>query len=294
MLPARIHHYRDPTSVVIGLTELRNRGLNPRGLLFIALDTRGETYIALPDDLGSVESLRIGDKLTIKPPWEGRYFHFDSIHCLGNGAVLWNGDRRLGDAGSASEVARAVASWLRSQRSQNVFLGCTSHQPGAWFAAGQSTPVIDLHASGLVDVVKTNDGLLGRRIGEPTLFFLDGAKVDGTGIRSGWQPVYQSEVGNILLLERRMKDGSLVLSCERGLVEIRVDSLPNAVEVQRTELEGGGVGVLGRTDAGAFAVTSGVVEPWGLANLTPALLVGSVHQGLSDLPPALSRALTER
>ena len=42
-------------------------------------------------------TIKVGDKLSLVPPWEGRYFHFDAIHRLPGNTVLWNGDRRLGE-----------------------------------------------------------------------------------------------------------------------------------------------------------------------------------------------------
>src|SRR5690349_24757926 len=103
MFSTRVYHYRDPAAVILGLKELRKQGLTPRGLLFVALDPRGETYIAVPEDLDAVGNIRVGDKLSLVPPWEGRYFHFDAVHRLPGDSVLWNGDRRLGDTGSAPE-----------------------------------------------------------------------------------------------------------------------------------------------------------------------------------------------
>jgi hypothetical protein len=131
MFPTRVLRYRDPPSVVIGLKELRKQGLTPRGLLFVALDPRGETHIAVPEDLDAVAGIRVGDKLTLVPPWEGRYFHLDAVHRLPGDRVLWNGDRRLGDTGSAPEVACAISAWLKGSSAKNVFLGCTPHVPGS-------------------------------------------------------------------------------------------------------------------------------------------------------------------
>ena len=48
-----------------------------------------------------------------------------------------------------------------------------------------------------------------------------------------------------------------------------------------------GFGVVGRIDGGAFAVTAGRVEPWGLSEVSPAMLVGSPNQSLLDLPRTL-------
>lgn len=282
-----LYHYRDPAAVALGLAELRKRGLTARGLLFLAQDPRGETYIAVPGDIDAVTKVRVGDKMTLAPPWQGRYFHFDAIHRLPGDTVLYNGDRRLGDTGSAAEVAVAVSEWLKGSSAKNVFLGCTPHQPGSWWTLDERTPVTDLHASGLVDTVVTASGLLARRIGEPALFHLDFAELRRGGARASWQPVYQSPLGNVLLLERRILHYRLVLTCERGLIEIDVSGLPEQVtETARVPL-GGGLGVVGRVDGGAFAVTAGTVEPWGLANVSPALLVGSPNQTLMDLPRSL-------
>jgi hypothetical protein len=48
-----------------------------------------------------------------------------------------------------------------------------------------------------------------------------------------------------------------------------------------------GFGVVGRIDNGAFAVTVGTIEPWGLTNLGPATLVGSPIPSLLELPRML-------
>jgi hypothetical protein len=289
MIPARVHRFRDPTAVVLGLEELGQRGLTPRGVLFIALDPRGEAHIAIPDDASCVTRIRVGDKLTLKPPWEGRYFHFDAIHRLPGGSVLWNGDRRLGDAGSATAVACAVAVWLKGLSARSVFLGCTPHQAGSWWTAGERTAAIDLHASGFDSTVVTASGLLARRTGEASLYHLPLAAVRQGGLRTGWTPVFRSELGNIVMLERRVLDETLVLTCERGLVEVDVSGLPDHVrELARVEVDSG-LGVVGRIAGGAFAITRGRVEPWGLADVMPAQLVGSPNQGLRDLPAALTQ-----
>ncbi|HWM87780.1 MAG TPA: hypothetical protein VNO33_18125 [Kofleriaceae bacterium] len=288
MIPARVHRFRDPTAVVLGLEELGQRGLTPRGVLFIALDPRGETHLAIPDDASAVTRIRVGDKLTLKPPWEGRYFHFDAIHRLPGGTVLWNGDRRLAEAGCAAAVACAVAVWLKGLSARNVFLGCTPHQAGSWWTAGERAPVVDLHATGYDSTVVTASGLLARRTGEPTLYHLPLASVREGDLRTGWVPVYHSDLGNILMVERRVLNYSLVLTCEHGLVEIDVSGLPDQVgELARVHV-GPGLGVVGRIDGGAFAVTRGRVEPWGLADVMPALLVGAPNQSLNDLPAALT------
>src|SRR5688500_14033234 len=155
MLATRVFRYRDPAGTTIGLSELRRQGLTPRGLLFIALDPRGETHVAIPDDLDNATRVKVGDKLALEPPFEGRYFHFDAIHRLPPGGVLWNGDRRLAQTGSASEVACGIAEWIKGSGARNVFLGCTPHQPGSWWARDDRTPALALHDRGFVDVVTT-------------------------------------------------------------------------------------------------------------------------------------------
>jgi hypothetical protein len=288
VIPTKIYHYRDPAAVILGLKELRKQGLTPRGLLFVALDPRGETYVVVPEDLDAVATIKVGDKLSLSPPLEGRYFHFDAVHRLPGNTVLWNGDRRLGQTGSAPEVACAISEWLKGSAAKNVFLGCAPHVPGAWWTVDHLSPVLDLHALGYVDCVVNTTGILARKIDDTRLWHLDWQSLAQAGKPTdGWQEVFTSEMGNILLVERRILQYRLVLTCERGLVEIDVSHLPELViETARVPLKSG-VGVVGRIDGGAFAVTSGTIEPWGLTNMTPAILVGSPTESLLDLPKTL-------
>ncbi|MCP4449169.1 MAG: hypothetical protein GY811_28130 [Myxococcales bacterium] len=289
MIPAKVFHFREPAAAIIGFQEFSKRGITPRSILFISLDTRGECHVAIPQASAEVGQIRVGDKMSCETPWEGRYYHFDAIHRLPGDTVLWNGDRRLDDTGSATEIAYGVSRWLKQQGTKNMFLGCTPHQPGSWWISDERSPVSDLHASGLVDAVVTTSGLLARRIGEPGLFYLDFASLRSHGIRDNWTKIYTSDLGNILMLERRVINYSLVLSCERGLVELDISGLPESItEKQRTTSESSGLGVVGRIDGGAFAVCRGDVEPWGLARITPAQLVGSSNQRLSELPAAMA------
>jgi len=283
VIPTRVFHFRDPTGVILGLRELRNSGLTPRGILFIALDPRGETHIAIPEDGDAVANVRVGDKMQLEAPWQGRYFHFDAIHRLPGDTVLWNGDRRLDDTGSASEVATAVAHWLKGSSARNVFLGCTPHQPGAWWTINERSPVVELHTIGLCDTVVTVSGLLARRIGEPHLYHLGFAELARNGAATGWTRVFTSVLGNVLLVERRVLNYRLVLTCERGLVEIDVSGLPErVVETAHVQAEPG-LAVVGRIDGGAFAVTRGVPQPWGIDDVGPATLIGSPNQSILDL-----------
>ena len=288
MFATRVYHYRDPAAVILGLKELRKQGLTPRGLLFVALDPRGETYIAVPEDLDAVVNVRVGDKLSLVSPLEGRYFHFDAVHRLPGDSVLWNGDRRLGDTGSAPEVACALSEWLKGSSAKNVFLGCTPHVPGSWWTVDHLSAVTDLHVQGFLDCVVTTTGILARKIDSTKLYHLEFQALAQHGTPTeGWQETFSSDLGNILLLERRVLNYRLVLTCEQGLVEIDVSHLPDLViETARVPMRSG-FGVVGRIDGGAFAVTSGTVEPWGLTNMSPAMLVGSPTESLLELPRTL-------
>ena len=288
MFATRVYHYRQPAAVILGLKDLRKRGLTPRGLLFIAVDPRGETHVVVPEDLDAVESIRVGDKLTLVSPLEGRYFHFDSVHRLPGDRVLWNGDRRLSDTGSAPEVAVAVSSWLKGSSARNVFLGCTAHVPGSWWTVDHRSPVTDLHSLGFLDCVVATHGILARKIDDPRLFLLGFSTLAHNGNpQTGWHEVFKSDLGNILLVERRVLHYRIVLTCERGLLEIDISHLPDLViETARVPMRSG-FGVVGRIDNGAFAVTVGTIESWGLSNMSPATLLGSSLPSLLELPRML-------
>jgi hypothetical protein len=288
MFATRVHQYRQPAAVILGLKELRKQGLTPRGLLFIAIDPRGETSVVVPEDLDAVASIRVGDKLSLVSPLDGRYFHFDAVHRLPGDSVLWNGDRRLSETGSAQEVAVAVAAWLKGSSAKNVFLGCTPHMPGSWWTADERAAVSELHALGFLDCVVATHGILARKIDDPRLYLLGFTTLAQQGHPgSGWVEVFTSELGNILLVERRVLHYRIVLTCERGLIEIDVSHLPDLViETARVPMRSG-FGVVGRIDNGAFAVTVGTIESWGLTNMSPAMLVGSPIPSLLELPRML-------
>ena len=91
----RTERFAEPTSLLLGLGELRRRGLTPRGLLFLALDPTGGIHLAVPENLDDVAQLKVGDKLGLVWPVDGRFFHFDSVHRLRDGFFVFNGDRRL-------------------------------------------------------------------------------------------------------------------------------------------------------------------------------------------------------
>jgi hypothetical protein len=217
-------------------------------------------------------------------PLDGRYYHYDAIHRLPGDFVLWNGDRRLKDPGDAGEVTQIIASFLKGSSARNVLFGCTPHQPGSWLAHNRT--VVALHEQGVCEVVPVAQGLFARRVMDAHLFYLPFSSLASTGRVDGWTPVFESPLGNILLLERRMLGDRLVLSCEHGLVEVDVSQVPTVVERARATTNGS-MAVVGRIDGGAFAVTSGKPQPWGLDGMRPALLVGSPGQSLVDLGKAL-------
>jgi hypothetical protein len=288
MFATRVYHYRQPAAVILGLKELRKQGLTPRGLLFIALDPRGEIYVVVPEDLDAVASIRVGDKLSLVPPLEGLYFHFDAVHRLPGDSVLWNGDRRLGETDTAAEVAVAISAWCKGSSAKNVFLGCTPHTPGSWWMSDQGPPAVDLHPLGFVDCVIASQGILARQVDDPRLFLLGFTALAQQGNPgTGWTEVFTSDMGNILLVERRVLHYRIVLTCERGLIEIDISHLPDLViETARVPMQSG-FGVVGRIDNGAFAVTVGTIESFGLTNMSPAMLVGSPIASLLELPKML-------
>ncbi|HET9625344.1 MAG TPA: hypothetical protein VFP84_28445 [Kofleriaceae bacterium] len=288
MFATRVYHYRTPAALILGLKELRKQGLTPRGLLFIALDPRGETYIVVPEDLDAVASIRVGDKLSLVPPLEGRFFHVDAVHRLPGDNVLWNGDRRLGELAVVPEIAVAISSWLKGSSAKNVILGCAPHVPGSWWTDEQHAAVADLHTLGFVDCVVASHGILARKIDDPRLYLLGFNTLAQQGHpNAGWTEVFTSELGNILLVERRVLHYRIVLTCERGLIEIDISHLPDLViETARVPMQSG-FGVVGRIDNGAFAVTVGTIESWGLTNMSPAMLVGSPIASLLELPRML-------
>ena len=285
----KTYSWRDPMAAGIGMSDLRASGLTTRGVLFVALDARGAVHLAVPDDVAAGTKVKVGEKLSLGTPWpaEDRKFHFDAVHRLPGNSVLWNGDRRLAQPGDGTETAFVLSEWLKGGGAKDMFLGCTPHQPGTWYAQSSSTPAVALHDKGFVDVVTTPSGLLARRQGEATLYYLSHVKLALLGPLEGWTPVYDSTLGKILLLERRALADRLVLTCQWGLVEIDLSTLPVVKASASVELLSG-FGVVGRIDGGAFAVTVGNISEWGLVDVAPALLVGAKGDKLADLARSLA------
>ncbi len=280
-----VEKYSGPTALLHGLRTLRSNGLTPRGLLFVAIAPDGSIHLGRPSDPELITKIKIGEKLALVWPTPGRFFHFDAVHRLPGNFVLWNGDRRLKDPGNASEVAILIAAFLKGSSAKNVLFGCTSHQPGSWLMQGRN--VVAVHDQGVVEVVPVPQGLLARKVMDPQLYYLPFARLTSTGRLDGWIPIFESPLGNVLLLERRALGDSLVMSCEGGLVEVDVSTLPESREIARATTNGS-MAVVGRIDGGAFAVTSGKPQPWGLDELRPALLIGGAGATLVDLGNALA------
>ena len=280
----RTEQHRSAHALMLGLGALRRRGATPRNLLFLALDHAGGIHLAYPDDIDAVGDLRVGDKLTLEWPFSAESYYFDSIHRLPGDLILLNGDRRLAHPGNASEIAETVATFLKAYAARNVFFGCTPHQPGTWLLRdGRPTA---LHDYGYVEAVSSAHGLLARRIVDAGLYFIPYARLDDLG---AWTRVYTSPLGNVVMLERRIVGSRLALSCERGLIEIDVEALPAVRETVRAPLAGG-FAVVGRVDGGAFAVTTGKPQPWGLDGIVPARLIGAKGSTLIDLAQSIAAA----
>lgn len=300
----RIESYGDQFGLIRGLGALRQQGLSPRGLLFLALNGQGRVYLAVSSDPHKLDqsALRVGEKLALRWP-EGedvpqRLYHFDSIHALRDDFCVLNGDRRLSHPGNAIEVGGVVARFIRSAGVTSVFFGCTPHQPATWLQGGKQ--VVSLHDYGFVEVVPVPIGLLARRLHDHRLYLMTFADIARTGHLESWLPVYASPLGNILLVERRVVQDRLVLSCERGLIEVELRDLPRiheraqlplapAKSTDDDDLDGEDTSeaispaVLGRLGKEAFVLTRGRAQPWGLLDIAPAELFGATTGELTDI-----------
>ena len=322
----RIETYSDHLALLRGLGALRQKGLTARGLLFLAISSQGRVYVGLPESLDQVErsALRVGEKLALRWP-DGdatqRLYHFDSIHALRDDFCVINGDRRLSHPGNGIDVGGVVARFVRSTGVHSVLFGCTPHQPGTWLQGGKQ--VVQLHDYGIVEVVPVQSGLLARRLHDHRLYLLTFADIARTGHLEGWLPVFTSPLGNILLVERRVVQDRLVLSCERGLVEVDLTHLPivterarlpselvaqrkpswppgaaappvetldlDALDEAEAEAEPSCPAVLGRLGNEAFVLTRGHPQPWGLRDLQPAELFGARTGEIHDIASWLTQ-----
>jgi hypothetical protein len=271
MIPNRTLYYTSALAMIQGLKQLFKEGLRPRDVLFLAMDSHGDAHLCVPERLKDVERIKVGDKLALPEPFEGRLFYLDAVHPVGGEVAVINGDRRIGGLSSMVDVAALVSWFIKTARAESIFFGCTPHQPGSWWVREERA--VPLHERGFVEIVPAHQGLLARRIMDDGLYFLPQEEAVA-GSFDGWQRVFSSPLGNVLMLERRLLYDQLVLSCQDGLVEVDVYDLPRVSEAGRFTLHGG-FAVVGRISGGAFAVTRGQPMDWGFEGLGPAVLVGS-------------------
>ena len=130
-------------------------------------------------------------------------------------------------------------------------------------------------------------GLFARKVMDHHLYFLPFARLASTGRVDGWAPVFESPLGNVLLLERRVIADRLVCPASAAWSKSTSRRSRPSTETARATTNGS-MAVVGRIDGGSFAVTSGTPQPWGLDALRPALLVGSPGESLADLGRALA------
>ena len=277
------HRYSDPATFMMGLGTLRRSGLTPRGLLFLALEPSGAIHVVVPADLDEVTRIRVGDKMALTWPLSGRFFHFDTIHRLRDGRFTFNGDRRLKDPGVCVEVASLVGDFLKASGARDVFFGCNRHQPGSWLVVDHKSTA--LHEAGFVGVVPYRNVLLARRVMDNHLWQLETT----AECLDAWQPIWESPLGNLVFVERRIINDRLVLTCEKGLVEVDLAHHPTVTELGRVAMQTG-FAVVGRVENSAFAVTQGKMEPWGIDAPRPAVLIGAAGGSLAALGVALSQA----
>jgi hypothetical protein len=287
MIPTRVLHFTSALAMIQGLKKLFKEGLRPRGIMFMALDAGGDVYLVVPERPKDVNSIRVGNKLALELPLQGRMYYLDAVHPIGSDMVVVNGDRRIGNLSSMVDVAALTSWFVKEAGDESIFFGCTSHQPGSWWISGENA--VALHGRGFVEIVPAAQGLLARRIMDAGLYFLP-QEAALSGENENWQKIYESPLGNILMLERRLLFDQLVLSCHDGLVEVDLYDLPHVSESGRFRIQGG-YAVVGRISGGAFAVTQGTPMDWGFEGLRPATLVGSegcsfkeLRQLLADLP----------
>jgi hypothetical protein len=286
MIPIRTLHYTSALAMIQGIKRLFMEGLRTRDVMFLAFDQGGDVHLAIPQDLERMHHLRVGEKMTLSWPFPGRVYHLDAVHPLGGEVVVVNGDRRIGGLSSMVDVAALVSWFVTEAGDESIFFGCTPHQVGSWWIRGEEAE--PLHARGFVEIVKAPQGLLARRIMDAGLWFLP-IEAAQAGHLDQWQRIYESPLGNVLMLERRLLYDLLVLNCQEGLVEVDLYDLPHVSESGRISVPGG-YAVVGRITSGGFAVTHGSPMDWGFDELRPATLVGSAgcsFMELRKLLPAL-------
>jgi len=279
MIPTTIYNYRSPFGLTRGLREICRSGYGTRRLLFVAFDEHSDVHLAVADSLQDVARIKVGNKLALPWPFAGRHFYLDAVHPVARRTAVVNGDRRIGSLAGLIDTAALMAAFVQQAGDESVFFGCTPHQPGSWWVKDETATA--LHQRGYVDLVPCGRGLVARRTVDDGFYFLPKEEAVA-GKLFDWQRVYVSPLGNLLMLERRVVKNRLVLSCQRGLIELAIEELPRVQEVGRISSTAG-FAVVGRVTDGAFAVTRGTPTDWGLDQLRPADLVGSRGTSFKEL-----------
>jgi len=280
MIETRRLRYKSALAMIKGLKDLFEEGLRPREVMFVAFDPRGDVHLEIPAHIHDVQRLKVGHKLTLAWPFDvQKSFYLDAVHPMPDKSVIINGDRRIGRFSSLIDVASLVSWFVNEAQDESIFFGSAPHQPGSWYVRGEEYDA--LHLRGYVDIVHAGQGLLARRVMDPGLFFLP-IEEAARGNMEPWQRIFDSTLGNVLMLEHRLLYDQLVMSCQEGLVEVDLYELPRVHESGRFTIRGG-FGVLGRITGGAFAVTRGVPMDWGIDNMQPAVLVGSAGCSFLEL-----------
>jgi len=288
MIPTRTLYFTSGLAFTGGMKKLLRQGLCPEEMLFLAFDRKGDVKLQVSRFPDHAVKLRPGHKLALKIPFEAGMLYLDAAHPLNRKVVVVNGDRRLGKLPSLVDVSVWMSWFVEKSGTRSVFFGCAPHMPGSWWIHRPTERVEPLHTSGYVDiVVAEGTGLLARRSFEPHLYLLD-MEDAVAGRLDRWRKVYTSPLGNLLLLERRIVDSSLLLNCQDGLVEVKVEEAGEVTEQAVKPLQCG-CAVVGRVAQGTFAVSRGEPVEWGYDNLSPATLVGARDCSFNHLVKAISK-----
>jgi len=285
MLPAKTLQFNSGFALANGIKQLHWQGCTPRQLLFLAFDQHGGVKLQVLEGDANVDRIKVGHKLSLRPPFEGQMFYLDAVHPLGSEGVIINGDRRIGKFFSMIDVAMWLSWFVKMAGNRSVFFGIAPHQPGSWWVEVEHAE--PLHSLGFVDIVVDRGGLLARRTMDSGLYFLPQEAIH-EGRLADWEQLFKSPLGNVLMIERRIVLQRLVLSCIDGLVEVDLSDLSRVKETGRMRTRSGHA-VVGRISREAFAVTRGLPMDWGFDALEPAMLVGTKGCSFPKLCQALEK-----
>ena len=60
-----VESFSGPPALLRGLRTMRERGITPRGLLFLALSPDGTVHVGVPHDPEQITSIKVGEKLAL-------------------------------------------------------------------------------------------------------------------------------------------------------------------------------------------------------------------------------------